>query len=141
MFSTQVFALSYNFKFKRLGPITFPRVNNFSTSKDFSLVKEFFDKPRVFCNQKSFPQGKCFPSSRECPTRKCFFSSKDFSLIKKVPHKQVFYMQTILKILGKNIYPLMPGDNKRSQTISFFTLWQNVPSVQVNLWVVKRLQT
>ena len=122
MFSTQVFALSYNFKFKRLGPITFPRVNNFSTSKDFSLVKEFFDKPRVFCNQKSFPQGKCFPSSRECPTRKCFFSSKDFSLIKKVPHKQVFYMQTILKILGKNIYPLMPGDNKRSQTISFFTL-------------------
>ena len=141
MFSTQVFALSYNFKFKRLGPITFPRVNNFSTSKDFSLVKEFFDKPRVFCNQKSFPQGKCFPSSRECPTRKCFFSSKDFSLIKKVPHKQVFYMQTILKILGKNIYPLMPGDNKRSQTISFFTLWQNIPSVQVNLWVVKRLQT
>ena len=141
MFSTQVFVLSYNFKFKRLGPITFPRLNNFFKSKDFSLVKEFFDKPRVFYYQKIFRQGKRFPSSREFPTRKYFFSSKDFSLIKKVSHKQVFYMQTILKILGKNIYPLMPGDNKRSQTISFFTLWQNVPSVQVNVWVVKWLQT
>ena len=63
----------------------FPLSRNFSTSQDFSFLKEVFLKQRFSLHQETFPHAKVFPSSRR------FFSRKDFPFIKDVFHKQRFF--------------------------------------------------
>ena len=60
MVLTLAFLVLYDFVFKRLRPIIFPKSKNFFTSQDFSLIKEVFQTPRYFLDQESFPEAKIF---------------------------------------------------------------------------------
>ena len=77
MVSTLAFFLLYEFVFKKLIHIIFPRPKNIPTSQDFYLIKEVFRKPRFFLDKGSFPQAKIFPK-------------EDFFLIEQVFQKAIW---------------------------------------------------